>query len=438
MSDIDVAIFEFISKLGIIELAPSKDHAELKGNDPLIDLGEVKNFGISQVDPNDGSIISKYVDVGGKLTGLDEKSFTELKELVAELLIKEPFASLADAEFLVNESFTWIINVHKNQKADSNLTAHLLTILNSQANNHRFYFRIEPLEIENAFPIGNVEFKYFSYDDIQTLYELYIIAHPDTTLERFNEICAKNFNRVNACIEVKGVFSRAEEEAIRKVELAVDVLKICCIGEAMQFKVQVFDLDRKLQRKMPSYFLTHAGNDVSNLSAQIRNHGEVAPIRLTNQKLKELDSRGLLKFAAFIQYPKDNQLYDEIIGLIHQLGTIISTPDNYEKVVKAISLLESILVPKDAGGKAMGLTKLKLVIPKLVASMNEQELLLKIAPVFYNIRDRYLHNYRKLLINIEHLMFLLNFERVLILKLIKLNVTLSSIEEVHNYFGLKS
>jgi len=437
MPDIDVAIFDFISKLSTIEFKPTQHHPDLKGNDPVIDLGEAKNFGIEQVDPNDGSIISKYVDVNGKLTGLDEKGFVELKLLVSGLLASEPFASLADTEFLVNESFAWVISVYKNQKADSSLTAHLITILNSQASNHRFYFRVEPLEIENAFSIGDIEFKFFCFDDIQTLYEQYIVTHPDTTLERFREVCANNFNRVNACIETKGAFSRAEEDAMRKVELAVDVLKICSISEAMQFKVQVFDLDYRLQRKMPSYFLTHASNDLSNLSTQIRNHGEVVPIRITSQKLKELDSRGLPKFASFIQHPKHNQLYDEIIGLIHQLGTIISTPDNYEKVVKAISLIESILVPKDVG-KAMGQTRLKLVIPQLATIQNEQELLLKIAPVFYNIRDRYLHNYRKLPINIEHLMFLLNFERVFILRLVKLNATLSSIEEVHNYFGLKS
>lgn len=188
---------------------------------------------------------------------------------------------------------------------------------------------------------------------------------------------------------------------------------------------------------MPSYFLTHVGKDLSSLSTQIRNHGALAPIRLTNQKLKELDSRGLSIFTSFFQYPKHNQLYDEIIGLIHQLGNIISTPDNYEKVVKAISLIESILVPKD-GGKAMGQTRLKLVISKLVTNQNEQKVLVKITHVLYNIRDRYLHNYRKLPIDITHLMFFLNFERVFILKLIKLNITLNSIEEVHNYFGLKS
>lgn len=152
------------------------------------------------------------------------------------LLTKEPFASLANAEFLVNESFSWLINVHKNQKTDSNLTAHLFNILSSNANTHRFYFRIEPLEIEDAFSVGDLEFKFFSYNDVQTLYEQYILIHPDTTFERFNDVCGKNFNRVNACIEVKGVFSRAEEEAMRRVELAVDILKSAASGMLCSLK----------------------------------------------------------------------------------------------------------------------------------------------------------------------------------------------------------
>src|SRR5947209_4190710 len=101
MIDIDVAIFEFIAKLKKVEFKPAQNHHELKGNEPTIDIGEVKDFGIGRIDRLDGSIISKYIDVNGSLTGLDEVSYAGLKEMVSGLLNKEPFASLADAQFLV-------------------------------------------------------------------------------------------------------------------------------------------------------------------------------------------------------------------------------------------------------------------------------------------------------------------------------------------------
>lgn len=44
MADIDVAIFEFISKLKTVEFEPAQDHLGLEGNDPVISFDEAKTL----------------------------------------------------------------------------------------------------------------------------------------------------------------------------------------------------------------------------------------------------------------------------------------------------------------------------------------------------------------------------------------------------------
>jgi hypothetical protein len=132
-----------------------------------------------------------------------------------------------------------------------------------------------------------------------------------------------------------------------------------------------------------------------------------------------------------------NELTDLIYDSIHLLSTIVSTSNNYEKVVKAISFIENIIVPKNAGGKAKGITRAKKLITQITSNEKDIQSITTAVSKAYNIRDKYLHNYIQLPLERETLFYLIEFERAVILKLIRLSKTRTIITEVHRFFNIE-
>jgi hypothetical protein len=438
---INTEIFKFVEKVEQREPTPNDapdKKVDLKGNEPIIDLGEVQNFCMEQFDEFDYSIIAKFKGMDGKMIGLNKENFIEFKTLVSSLLFEEPFSTLCDLEFLIDKSFNWLIDVYVKKKAELSLSAYLLDQVNEFAIDHHLFFKITPLSIEEHFDIGNVKITFFKEEQILQYYQDFLINKPETSLEEFKEIYKHNFDGINAHIKIKGVLTKAEEIAKRKVELAIDVLKCFCIEYAVDRLVQVFDLDYKLQSAGRATFLDLPNGEIKKSTLQIRNYGGIAPIDLSLERIKNLEIKGLQTFSSFIKHSKDNELYDEITIFITQLASIAAAQDNYEKVVKAISLAESILVSKSGSGKAKGLTKIKKVIPLIINDLGEQELLVNCFVKHYEIRDKYLHHYIRLPLDKSQLIYLLKFERLLILNLIELNKTFETINQIHEYFDINN
>jgi len=437
MNDIDVVIFDFVAKIS--EKAKSNEKEtpspEMHGVEPIIHLGEVQNLSIEGFDESDYSPTSKFIDIDGKMVGLNEDDFSSFKQLVLLILDEPPFDSMADPNFIIQESFKWLTNVYRNKRAETNLTNYLLWQVSASVKDFHFYFRVLPLSIESKFSVGDTEITYFTQEEIEQHYTDFLESKPETSLKEFKELY--RMSGIHAHVQVKGIPSRAEEVAKRKAELAIDVLKCFCTDFSIEHFVQIFDLDYRLTRKGQATFLNLPEGKIRNSTIQFRNTGGMVPIDLTNERLQKFRSTGLNTLSAFIKEPKiNNDLYDEIISLVNQLATIISTHSNYEKVVKSISLIESFLLPKPSTGKAKGLTRIKKALPKIINNQKDQEILSACFVKFYEIRDKYLHNFIQLPLAKSELFYLLEFQRIFILKLIEYNKSMSEVEQVHKFLGL--
>jgi len=165
------------------------------------------------------------------------------------------------------------------------------------------------------------------------------------------------------------------------------------------------------------------------------NFGGMVPVQLTDEFMKLAETKGLSKFSEFAKNRRDTELYFLTIDLIKQLSAIVSTHDNYEKTVKAISLFESICVPKNST-QAKGETYLKKkVIPKLFSN-HDSATLIKLLRQHYKIRDKYLHNYIHLPLNKTDLAIFLEYQRFFILKVIELNNRFITLSEMLNYLEI--
>jgi len=435
---IDTEIFKFVERLKATTLSqrnPVRTKEPLKGHEPIIDLGEITDLKITQFHEVDGSTTSKLISVEEKMVGLNDSDFAEFKSYVLKLLDVPPFSDSCTVDFIIDRSFDWLISVYKNKKAEASLTTHLLDCIEKETTIHHFYFKIESLAIARQIQIGEVSIMFFTEQEIQEMYAVFIQEKPNTTFEEFKKTY-KGLSKINAHIKIKGVPDRAEEIAKRHIELAVDTLKCYCIQHAIESKVLMFDLDYRIKKEGSASFINIPQGEFKNSTIQFRNLAGVIPVELDTETIDRFIKKGLLVIADFLIARKENELYYATIALISQLSEINSTSNNHEKIVKAISLCESILLPRSSSGKAKGITRIKKALPKIIPGLEDRAIIDEFLVDFYKIRDQYLHNGTRRPIQKDLLFFFLDFQRVLILKLIDLNKTMTALDEVLEYFEI--
>lgn len=94
--------------------------------------------------------------------------------------------------------------------------------------------------------------------------------------------------------------------------------------------------------------------------------------------------------SSFSKERKDDELDIKIIEMIKLLAIAASGHDRHEKVIKCISLFESISIP-EGNPKAKGLTLFKKVTEKLIPN-HELKAIQDIGFEMYNVRDKLMHN----------------------------------------------
>jgi hypothetical protein len=440
-TDIDIEAYNYIDKVQqhISSKEHSTENAKLfgAGTTPIATFDEVSNFSITEFDEDDFSTKTRYVDVDGKMLGLNSENYSKLVSLITPLL-ETNFKSKCDLKFLAENAFNWIIETYRKQKAGYNLTAYLTDRIAEETREYHFYYRVSAVAIERPIEIGNVLITYFSDDEILDYYNAFNDKNPGKTLGEFKKLHSHIFKSVVAHIKVKSVDSIAETISLKEVELAVDILKCFCFTYSLNKLNAIPDLDFRINSHQIASYWSLVDGDINQSNLRLKRFGGIAPMNLTDTFIRKAGKIGFNTFSEFIKSKSDNELYFDIIELIKQYAAIISTNDNYEKVVQAISLLENIVIPKDAKGKGKGHNRVKKVISKLINNVTEQELLNRHCTDIYKVRNRYLHNYDKLPFEKDALKRLLFFELKIIHSLIQLNKHMQTMDDVLVYFEISN
>jgi len=440
MGSVDINVFDFVARLKKRSLPKPDDKqlSDFKGIREVANLGEVANLVLVKLDEGDGSLISKFVDAGeGILIGLDEEDFSHLKEVLAVLLEDPLFSNNANMAFLTEKTFDWIVSVYRLNKAEKELTAYLKDAVHQETKDYHFYFRLLPIGIVEKFQIGDVEIGYFSEEEKQELYQQSLLHQPSQSFEQFTTGYKENFDSIHAHIVVKAVPGRAEEIAKRKAEEAIDVWKCFCAKYALSPHLQLFDLDYRLQANEAGSYMRLVDGNLKEAGLVTRRKERPAPLQITKEMMAEFCSLGIDEFSFFIKSEKRSSLAENIILGIKQLAAIASTTNRYEKVIQIISLAESLCIPKENGGKGKGESRVKKLIPQLTSNKEDEQAFTEAFTKAYRVRDRYLHNYIQLPVDLKTLFVLMEFERGLLLKLIRLSKRMTSLDEIHQYFAIQ-
>lgn len=417
----DLLAFEYLGKLTPFEpeRTPRLEIAELKGDgiEPIGDLGEVQSFGISGRAAN-GKVNCEYKDVNGRLIGLNVSNYRHFADFLSEGLMLPHFEGKCNLDFLLENAFNWLIETYERKQTGQSLSSYLLDRIENETKPYTFYFRLAGIAIQTNIRIGTANIVYVSNEEVQRHIATACADMPDCEQLIANRYQSE-MKGINVKIVVNSIYEIAKTRAIRQAELAVDVLK-CFLVNYSYDKIHIIPelKHRSTSNRQREYWVFWS--DFAPASPNIERLEGILPLRIDNDFITLAKHKGLSMFDAFIRNQHDDDLYLEIVENIKRFSEIVSTSSNHEKVQKAITLLESAILPRPGVGRGNGQKKLKnYVLPKLIES--DLDLAKSTIGRCYNVRDAFLHNCQELPLDVQTLTVMMEIVRIFIIKLMFLH-----------------
>lgn len=417
-----------------IEQKKSKENPSdnLIGIPVLFNLGKVSNIKRSRTDSY-GNTIEAYKNG----LGLDITNYRKLNNIANQIIEIEPYASFATVNFIEKHLFDWIIETYNENKAKKEPLNYLQDAFEKDLKEYNFYFRIHSLGIDSNFKIGQVEFTFFT-DDLLLNYSTKFKEQFPEKLEEDCELIFKDYiSKPIAKVSAKGIQHKAKRNAQKQVNIAIDCLKCFLVEESVNSSSKIMDVEYRFTDTFPNSFIYDTNSEKFDFNLQFERTDGIAPISLGKTKIEELFKSGLQEVSEFILNSPTSEFSRIILNTISSIGTYSSIRHLHERVVKIISVYETIFIPpKNGRGKGLAIIKSK-ILPKIIKE-NELQIAIKIFIDFYDIRDKYLHNGLEKHIDIDELFKIQRITVFLLLKeLIQLNKKITTSLELLEYFEIK-
>ncbi len=433
-SELNNKIFDLVSFV-TEELESPKpkenQNEDLVGIPVLFNLGEVKNIKTSRPDGY-GNTIEAYKNN----FGLDIQNYRKLRDVANKIIEIEPYASFATVTFIEEHLFDWIIETHNENKAKIEPLNYLQDAFENDLKEYRFYFRIHALGINSTFKIGQVEFTFFTDEELLDYSKKFKEQFPEKPKKECELIFKDYVSKPIAKVSSKGIQSKAKQNAQKQVNIAVDSLKCFLVEESVNSSTKIMDAEYRFTDTFPNSFIYDTKSDKFDFNLQFERADGIAPISLNSEKIKELFDSGLGEVSEFITNKPSNELSRIILNTISSIGKYSSERNLHERVVKIISIYESIFIPLKKG-KGKGQTIVKSKVLKKIIGANELPMVVKIFNEFYDIRDKYLHNGLEKHIDIDDLFKAQKITTFLLKRLIQLNKKITSLKELLEHFEIK-
>lgn len=407
---------------------------DIKGIPEIIDLGTVEIDSVGSNHPFTGELQTRYRNIRGNMIGLDEEGFFRFKVFMKKIYELPLISNSCTFEKLLEIAFDWLIEVYTQQRSSLQITDYIEKNIEALTETYIFRFRIVSIGIENSFVIGNTEFKYFDEMDIKAHYKEIVKENPETTYENFKMMVGKQYESINAIVQIRGEFSKATEKAFAEAQLSVDVLKCFCFPNLMAKTTRSFDLDYRYRGHTSADYMYLINGDLLKCRLNTKAMEGVAPIEITKLFLEEVNRIGMDVFSCFLRERKDRELDLKIIDMIKLFAQAASSYDHYEKVKICISLFESMAIP-EGNPKAKGYTLFKKIAGKLIPE-HQLETLQGIGLIMYKVRDKLMHNNNRWPFETTDLFTFMDFMRIFILHTIDISKKNGGMQDFYNYHGI--
>ncbi|WP_346882361.1 hypothetical protein [uncultured Algibacter sp.] len=427
IKDLDKKVVELASYVEEKKESPNSGEikeVDFKGLGEPIKLGEVKNIKEYSTDFSN-NIVFAFKSINKVKIGLNPENYSKLSKVCEDILLSlDEFKNYATLRFIEEIVFDWVCDYYIEKEFSVSPIECLKNELKKDLNTYSYYYVINFLGIERNFSVGRASI--FCADKKYIQKERIEAALKD---EEFYKMMDYIKDKIVLKVDFKGVQDRAEQLAKIESKLIVNTLRMFLIEESMDKNAElpILEYVSITTGFMSSYLCKYEENDFNKwtVSMQRAEHGSGYPVTIGDAKLSKMSKNGLAIVTNFLKINDNTEIGFIIKNTINKIGDISVTDDFHERIVKVISVLESVFLARKKG-RGKGLSTMKSnFIPKIFEG-DLKERVSKILINYYNIRDKYLHNGIRLKIDQEEYYLFQKLMNVLTMKLLELR-------QVYNY-----
>ena len=378
---------------------------------------------------HDHSTAKIYKTIDGKQFGFDDHVYPHFIKFTSYLSSLPGFSNQASDEFILEETFNWVIDSFRANRIQLQLIPYLQNRIEEETEIRTYHFPVLNLHIEEPFQIGNARFQYFTKQYFDEYWNQ--LKKTKEKKEDFDKLFSKYCGKVFISCTAKAESSKSEELAFAEACLAMDVFRLHSSAVVIPTKVLKVDLEKRININYSSDHLTETANEERVISLSMSANNE--PYHF-NKKMHDLvAANGLIPFSDFIKTRKRDDLYKLILHSISFYSFSLSIPDFHLRISQLIMIIEGLLLEEGWVNKMQEKTKNRLC--KLMFSQNSKEFVMlnSVMISMYQVRHAITHKGNRLPIDKIKFRDLQIILVELLKKLIALNQKIKSKDELIVY-----
>ncbi|MBK9015472.1 MAG: hypothetical protein IPM82_16190 [Saprospiraceae bacterium] len=379
------------------EVPAKKETSNRKGSTehiPLVDWSDkvVPAPFFSKEFNHDRSIAKIYKTIDGKRFGFDNNIYEHFIKFTSHLSSLPLFSNQASDEFILEETFNWVINSFKTNKIELQLIPYLQNSIEEQTEIRTYHFPVLNLHIEESFQIGNTKFQYFTkeYFDQYRNQSNNSNENKDDFDKLFSKYCGKVFISCTAKAEVR----KSEEIAFLEASLAMDVFRLLSPAVVIPTVILKVDLEKRININYSSDYLMEITREERELEITMSANND--PYYFTKDMYEFVKANGLEIFSDFIRVSKNDELYKIILHSISFYSFALSIPDFHLRISQLIMIIEGLLLEEGWVNKMQEKTKNRLCALMFPKNSQEFEMLNSVMKSMYQIRHAITHKGNRL------------------------------------------
>lgn len=336
---------------------------------------------------HDFSFVKIYKTIEGKRFGFDDSIYPQFLKFTTHLSSLPIFSNQASEEFILDETFNWVIDSFRANRIYLQLIPYLQNRIEKETEIRTYHFPVLNLLIEEPFQIGKTNFQYFTKQFFDEYWnQLKKIKEKKEDFDKlFSKYCGKVFISCKAKAEPK----KSEELAYAEACLAMDVFRLFSSAVVIPTKILKVDLERRININFNSDYLTESFNKERRISLNMLANNE--PYYFNKGLYNLVADNGLTLFSDFIKTPKTDELYNLIIQSISFYSFALSIPDLHLRISQLIMIIEGLLLEAGWVNKMQEKTKSRfcnLMFPK---NSQEYTMLNSVMMSMYQVRNAITH-----------------------------------------------
>lgn len=411
IDEINRQAYQFISVLNS-ETPNKESKEELKGSlaqtGPSVTLDNIIDnyIAVSSILPNGDNYI-KSVLSNGKEYSFDKQNHALFRNFLVSIH-KSHFRSLCSLSFIEEIAFKWIITVKQEGKSSIDFYYYLKEKVDSTVKKYRYYYPVFNLHTEKNFEIGNVQFTFFTKKQIEQF------NGEDNNLYDFY----KNIlGRVYVSTSIEAERSKAKEVSFAQCCLAFDVLKIFICDLFHPTQRLYVDIEHRANFNYSDNYFSIINENIDSLNFTLGTNAQ--PLVLNDKLFINFQQKGIGVFSNFIKSKIDNELKAITVNAIRTFAIAVTNEDLYLRISLLLSVCEMILLKEDEKNYTSCLCQKRFIAILGNINPGDKEKAILVIPEVYILRNKYLHNGRKLPINLLHLIFFQQLIRLLLINIIR-------------------